>query len=277
MSRGAFSVLGITSLILQVMCVVKVVSITWPYMYSPPKSYSSLSYSVPTRIAFIDVTKRGEEISSRVVKLIEAKAPDVLIINRYTDTSLIGASEGLYPYVLRSSLSSERTVEVFSKSPIPSPTRSEYGFGALPGVFGIFETADGVRFQLGAMDLLLSFSQEAFNRSRLTSRRLASALKYSSQPRIVVGAFRASITSQLVDMYVDQLKLRSLFFNSGVGSLVQSFIDALYLSRNVNAFMARNIEVDERGELRSDVHGFVAVSFTVRIPRTELSLLGTRG
>lgn len=276
MKRG-FSFLGMTLLILNVMCAFKVASIVWPYVYSPAKSYSSLSYSVPTRIMFIDSAERSEDVASRLSTLIETEAPDVLIVARYTDAARIERSGGRYAHVLTSSLPSQRTVEIFSKAPIASPARTEYGFGALPAVLGTFETTDGARFQLGAMDLVLSSSQDSFNRSRLTSRRLASALKYSAEPRIVVGAFRASVTSQLVDMYIDQLKLRSIFFNSGLGRVGQSLVDSLYLSRNLNAFTARKIEVQSQREVRFHDHESAALIFTVRVPRTGSPSLGGGG
>lgn len=277
LARSGFSFGSCMLLTLNVMCVVKTVTITRPYVYAPAKSYSTFEYSRPTRVVFVDVVGRDNWALSHVANAIEEQNPDVVIATRYANTSLDKALSERYPHTLTSSVSSERVVEVFSKTPISSPVRTEYGYGALPGILGTLETSDGFRFQLGAMDLKTSSSQKMFNESRLTSRRLASALRYSVEPRIVVGAFRASITSQVVDMYVDQLKLRSIFFNSGLTRVSQAFGDSLHLSRNLNAFTARTIDVTDPTELRAYDRGFAALGFTVRIPRTAPPLLGIGG
>jgi hypothetical protein len=245
----------------------KIVGMARPYLYAAPKRYSSLSYSLPTRIALLDLTERGEEASLDALSFAEIESPDVLIVARFTETPLPSGVRSWYPHVLVSSTTSGRTVEIFSKAPSHPPERTEYGYGALPGVLGSFETPDGVLFQLGAFDLMLSSSQDSFNKSRLTSRRLASALKYSAEPRIVVGAFRASVTSQLVNMYSDQLKLRSIFFDGGLSRLWRCLVGSIALSQNLNAFTAKNIELLGQREVPPNSQGLAAILFTVRVPR----------
>lgn len=265
--RGSLSVLGLVIVILQALCVAKVVGMTLPYVYGPARSYPKLSYSSSTRFAFIDIIALGERSSLKSRALVEREDPDVVIFARFTEAPLADVLRVRYPHVLASSATSERTVEILSKAPIRAAVRSEYGYGSLPGVLGNFQTSDGVPFQLAAFDLIVSGTQDAFNKSRITSRRLASALKYSTEPRIVVGAFRASVTSQLVDMYVDQLKLRSIFFNSGLSRLWRCVVDSLALSSNLNVFTAKNIQLESEREIRVEADGFAAILFTVRVPR----------
>lgn len=265
--RRTFAVLTLVLVILQALCVAKVVEMARPYVYAPAKSYPKLSYSPSTRFAFIDVVAYGEKSSLKARALVEREDPDVVILARFTEAPLADVLRARYPHVLASSATSERTVEILSKAPIRAAVRNEYGYGSLPGVLGDFQTSDGTPFQLAAFDLIVSSTQDSFNKSRITARRLASALKYSTEPRIVVGAFRASVTSQLVDMYVDQLKLRSIFFNSGFSRLWRCIVESLELSRNLNVFTAKNIELESEREVRAEADGFMAILFTVRVPR----------
>jgi len=265
--RDTLSVFTLVLVILQALCVAKVVEMARPYVYAPSKTYPKLTYSSSTRFAFIDINALGERSSLKARALVEREDPDVVIFARFTEAPLADVLRARYPYVLASSVASDRTVEIVSKAPIRSAVRTEYGYGALPGVFGNFQTPDGVPFQLAAFDLIVSSTQDSFNKSRITARRLASALKYSTEPRIVVGAFRASVTSQLVDMYVDQLKLRSIFFNAGLSQLWRCLVGSLALSRNLNVFTAKNIELESVRELHDESDEFAAILFTVQVPR----------
>ena len=268
-TRAAFSLIGIALFSLQVLCVVKVARNLAPYLYSPQKTYASVEYSSPMRFLFLDVSARGQERSqSSITGLIDTKDPDIIIVARDSEKAVSSQAYARYPFVLASSADSKRKVEIFSKTSLSPPLKTDYGFGALPAVFGVFQTSDGAPFQLGGFDLLPSSSQENFNESRLTSRRLASALKFSSEPRIAVGAFRTSVTSQIVEMYVGPLKLRSVFFNSGFARCLRLIRASFPFDRNLNVFAARKIEVTELKDILSDDGSYAAILFTARIPRT---------
>lgn len=253
-------------LVLIVWCIGKVGQVLFPYVYGPPKSYPALSYSSPVRFLVVDSTQSSVNDFPR---LIEREDPDVVVLTRDAGSDIFRAPNERYPFVLASSIESTRKVEVFSKLPFGAPRRTEYGFDALPAVMGSLQTPDGASFLLGAFDLLPASSQESFNKSRLTSRRLASAIKFSAEPRIVVGAFRASVTSQVVDMYVEQLKLRSIFFNGGLSRAFALVGDSIPFQRNLNVFTARKIQVSGVEDGSADERGSAFVTFTARIPRAE--------
>ena len=264
-TRAPFSFVGIALFVLQVLCIVKVAQIEGTYLYAPPKSYPALTYSNPIRILFVDVLASAHTIqTAQVSGVVEAENPDLVIVTRNADQVVLPHPHDPYPFTLVSSVDSARKVEIFSKTSLSAPLKSEYGFGALPAVLGVFQTSDGVPFQLGAFDLLPS--QESFNSSRLTSRRLASALKFSSEPRIVVGAFRAPVTSQMVDMYASQLKLRSVFCNAGIAKTLGLIRASIPFERNLNIFTARSIDVEGVKEFADDDRGYGAILFTARIP-----------
>jgi hypothetical protein len=132
---------------------------------------------------------------------------------------------------------------------------------------GGFLTREGHPVIIGAFDLLPPWKQEDFLRSRLTSRRLASLLKYETTPRIVLGAFRTSATSQVVNMYPDQLRLRALSFDSGISIVPDLMRQSVNIEKGQHVFTARNIMVSRVVESKADDGGFSAVLFDARIPR----------
>jgi hypothetical protein len=269
--RASFSLLGVVLFALQVMCVVRTVHVVAPYVYAAPKTYSDLSYAAPVRFLMVDISDRSWTAPPKALtSLIDAEKPSVVVILRYgTNTALLKLTER-YSFTVTSSVQSDRTIEIFSKLPVQLPVRTEVGYGALPAILGVVETGDGAHLQLGAVDLLPAYSQDAFVKSRLTSRRLASSLKYSTEPRMVMGAFRASITSQVVDMYVDQLRLRSVFFDSGLAKLRELVCQSLLFEQNLNVFAAGNIEMFHVVEQHGASDGFSAILFDARIPQTPI-------
>ena len=267
-TSARFSLLGVALFVLQLMCVVRTVHLAVPYVYAPPKAYPTLSYAEPIRFLLIDISDRSwSDHPEAVASLVDIENPQVVIVLRYSDGPVLLQSADRYPFTLKSALQSDRTVEIFSKIPFQSTERNELGYGALPAVFGLLEIGDGAHLQLGALDLLPAYSQDSFLKSRLTSRRLASSLKYSKEPRLVVGAFRASITSQIVDMYVDQLRLRSIFFDSGISKVRDLLAHSVAFQHNLNVFTARNIELSHVLESRGADEGFSAILFDARIPK----------
>ena len=262
-----FSLFSVTLFTLQLMCVVRTVHIVVPYLYAAPKAYPPIPYAEPIRFLMIDISEQTRSAHPEAVDaIIDRENPSVVIILRYADVPVLSKSSERYPSRVSASLESDRTVEIFSKLSFRPPLRTEFGYGALPAVFGVLETGDGAHLQVGAIDLLPAYSQDAFVKSRLTSRRLASSLKYSTEPRMVVGAFRASITSQIVDMYVDQLRLRSVFFDSGISKLWELFTQSVLFQHNLNVFMARNIQISDVVEMHGSNDAFSAILFDARIP-----------
>jgi hypothetical protein len=264
------SLMGVSLFVLQLICVVRTTHVVVPYLYATASTYPALSYTEPIRFLVMDISGRAEsEVPAAVATLLEMENPSVVIVLRHADLAARFPARDRYPFSITSSLHSDRVVEIVSKVPFHEPIRSEFGYGALPAVFGVLEVGEGARLQLGALDLLPAYSQDFFVKSRLTSRRLASSLRYSAEPRMVVGAFRASVTSQIVDMYVDQLRLRSLFFDSGFSKLGALVAQSFAFEGNLNVFSARTIEVSRVIESRGAGAGFSALLFDARIPKMQ--------
>jgi hypothetical protein len=239
-----------------------------PYLYAKQKTYSNLAYSPPVRFLFIDIAEvKGNAHGEALKAFIDVEDPSMIVLTRFADTPVLDAVADRFPSRYLSHPSNGRIVEILSKLESRSPVRLDYGYAALPAVEGEFLTSDGSPVIVGAFDLLPPFKQEDFVRSRLTSRRLASSLKYATKPRIVFGAFRTSVTSQVVSMYTEQLRLRGLSFNSGISRVPELLKQSVNFEKMVHVFTARRIEVSRIVESQADDGGFSAVLFDARIPR----------
>ncbi len=254
--------------ILQIACVVRTVKMVWPYLYATPKVYAKLSYTDPVRFLFVDISSHQGNVHADALKaFIDIEAPAFIILNRFGEVPILSSVADRYPYKLISTVENARAVEILSTFPFSEPPRREYGYAALPAVLGEFRVQDDVSVLVGAFDALAPHNQGDFIRSRLTARRMASSLKYASKPRIVFGAFRTPVTSQIVEMYSAQLHLRSLFFNQGIVALPEILKSSIGLEHNLNIFTARNIAVSRIIESHADDDGFSAVLFDARVPR----------
>lgn len=253
---------------LQVLCIARTGQMVMPYLYAQQKSYPRLVYSAPERFLFIDISERSGIAHAEALKsFIDVEDPSMIIITRYADAPILAPVAERFPSRFVSSPSKNRVVEVLAKLKPRGRIRLDYGYAALPAVAGEFLSRDGVPFVIGAFDLLPPWRQEDFLRSRLTSRRIASALKYTSKPRIVFGSFRTSRTSQIVDMYPSQLRLRELFFDSGISIVPELLKESLSFEKSQHVFTARNIVVSRVIESRAEDGGFAAVLFDARVPR----------
>lgn len=253
---------------LQVLCVARTGQIVMPYIYAKQKSYPNLAYSSPVRFLFIDISERsGNAHAAALQAFVDVEDPAMIILTRYADTPILAAVAERFPSRFVSLPLNNRVVEVISKLQPQHPARVDYGYAALPAVAGEFRTVEGTPVVVGAFDLLPPREQDDFLRSRLTSRRLASFLKYMTKPRIVFGAFRTSRTSQVVDMYPDQLRLRELSFDSGISIVPELVRESFNFEKSQRVFTARNIIVSRVVQSKADDEGFSAVLFDARIPR----------
>ena len=252
---------------LQILCITRTGQIVMPYLYAKQKSYPQLLYSDPTRFLFIDISERtGNAQADALNAFIHVEDPSMEILTRYTDTPKLAAVADRFPHRFISRTSDSRVVEIFSKLKVREPIRLDAGYAALPAVMSEFLTSEGYPFMVGAFDLLPPYNQEDFLRSRLTSRRVASYLKYSTKPRMVFGAFRTSVTSQIVDMYAGQLHLRALSFDSGISIVPDIMRQSGNFDKVPHVFTARRIQISRIIESKADDDGFSAVLFDARIP-----------
>lgn len=270
--RISWTVSRIILVTLQAVCVARTGQIVIPFLYAKPKTYPHLVYSSPIRFLFIDISERtGNAHRDALKAFVDVEDPSLIVVTRFADSPIFNAVSDRFPARYLSHTSNGRVVEILSKLEPLGSTRLDYGYAALPAVEGEFLTTEGIPFFLGAFDLLPPYTQQDFLRSRLTSRRLASFLKFENTPRLVFGAFRTSVTSQIVDMYPGQLRLRALSFNSGISIVPDLVRQSVRFDKALHVFTARRIDVSRVVQSQADDGGFSSVLFDARIPKEIVS------
>ena len=263
MFRRRVTVYRSISLALQVACCFSVISIVIPYITYSKNNGRDLGYSAPISILLVDDSARGLTTTEG------APLPTsdiVVIVGSMQGHTVHVENDGELPYAVQSASEREPKVEIRSRFPFNDTAKRDVGYKALPAVFGTFAVSEGTFLEIGAFDLKPSLSQEDFVASRLTSRRIATLLRFSTTPRMVLGAFHAPITSQIVDMYPDQVRLKSVLFNQGISGLWRRIKEVFSWGSALNAFVAKNIILERVTEYEYERDGWRGISFVARVP-----------
>jgi hypothetical protein len=113
------------------------------------------------------------------------------------------------------------------------------GIEAFPGGVFVLQQEGSAAIEIGVMRLERSISSEVFERNRVTSRRLASLMRNSDEPRLVVAQFGTTPFSQLMAIYPKQARLRSLMFGMELSKMFEIAWPAL-VSPGSNIFVSRD-------------------------------------
>ncbi len=103
-------------------------------------------------------------------------------------------------------------IALYSHYPFGPRRLTKLGVAALPGALFEVLLSNDLTIELGVMTLLPALSAESLEQSRITSRRLASLMRSSQGPRVVIAQFNTTPFSQLRGIYLDQVKLVSLSY-----------------------------------------------------------------
>jgi hypothetical protein len=165
---------------------------------------------------WIDQWGRGDSISA-LQALVTRKAPMVLMVSgENSAVELLGAMTERFPNQVRTQCTDGDVISVFSQLPFGAQQFDNLGVEAFPGGVFSLQVHDGRQIELGVMALSRSTSQELFERNRITARRLSSLMRNSREPRIVAAQFSTTPFSQLMALYPEQARLRSLMFGAGL-------------------------------------------------------------
>ena len=233
--RRRVTLLLLFAIITQLYLVGRVGGLLLPYIYQPRSYASKASATTDLSIFFsqVDFASEGLAVLQQVIR---EKAPAlVILLGSHTELNLAERALANFPSKLRTPETGARGILILSQIPFEDPPRDNLGYDALPGVYLRLVMPGGMRTAMGVVDLLPAISPEAFSRSKITSRRLATLMRYGKEPRIVVGGFEATPFSPIVSMYSGQVGLRS----------VRNNMKDLFLYRTIdNTFVSKQIAVE---------------------------------
>lgn len=204
--------------------------------------------------------------AQRLHEEVSARAPAIVVLVGER-AQLDRARETLPPFPFAAQ-SEPRGVLVLSQFEPGQESRMSLGLDSLPGLFLSLRVPDAGPLLLGALDLIPAASQDDFFSSKVTSRRLATLLRYRSEPRVVAGNFSATPFAPLVNMYRRQLSMRSVMFGHG---LFRTFDleDPLVRLTLDNAFVSKDIAVEQFETIDGISERRAALAWRMRVPRQK--------
>ena len=259
------SVTLLYALVVQAFLVYRVSALASPYLHFSRwvAIESNRAIDLPMLLSHTDFTPSG---AARLADVVAAQAPAVAILVGRPE-QLLRAQEILpkYPFVVESEPTGVLVLSRFEPS---EESRVSLGFDSLPGLFLNLKVPDVGPLLLGALDLIPAASQDDFFASKVTSRRLATLMRYREEPRIVVGNFNATPFAPLVNMYRRQLSMRSVMFGQG---LIRTFdlADPLVRLTLDNAFVSKDVAVMRFEALEGISVHRSTLSWQVRLARAE--------
>lgn len=250
----------------QAYLVARVAGLAAPFYAPQPTASGELGGGVSVLFSHVDFAPNGVP---RLAKEAAARKPDIIVLVGERQ-SLDVAQEALAPManVLSSEQDGPRGVRVFSDF-VPQPGgETGLGVGTLPSLFVRLQIPQSSStLLLGALDLLPAASQGDFFQSKVTSRRIATLMRYAPEPRIVVGSFEATPFSPIVSMYARQVHLLSVMAGRGLWRTFDA-ADPLIRMTLDHAFVSDDMEVSSLDMIGGISARRVSIAFTARLPKS---------
>lgn len=205
--------------------------------------------------------------AGEIEQLIERNDPTIVFLGGNSTADVVSTDTmKRYPHMARTSSTGQGSILLLSKIPFGLPVADDLGIEAFPGGVFVLEPEGEAPVEIGVMSMEPSTSQDVFERNRITSRRLASLMRNSHAPRLVVAQFNTTPFSQQMAIYPEQARLRSLMFGTGLGEFLGTS-SPFVAAPTSNVFVSRNFvrNTFERVHLKSCKHP--GLSFTIRYAR----------
>lgn len=249
-------------------CLLKVSATLKPYVTYPMEPSKSVLYVAHGSFLLMDHTGTRWN-SAQAREALRSLNPDIVV-----ELRSVGGDElpveawSQYPYTVRSDESDQRYIVLRSTKPILSPAALHLGVDAYPGLLASVSFAPDLTLDIAAINLETARHRLAFDRTRISARRLASGIRYSDNPRVVFGGFRAPPSSPTTTLFSEQLRLKSVLFNRGlpeVGRIINRLIEPDSI---LNVFTAKKMRIYDVREWSTESDGFSGISFRADLPKS---------
>ena len=253
---------------LSLACLFRVSAVLKPYVVYPMGPSKKVEFVAQGSFLLVDHTETGWD-AARVGEALRSLNPDIVV-----ELCSVGAEElspqewSRYPYTLRSDESDQRYVVLRSIKPIQSTMALNLGVDAYPGLLASVSFAPDLTLDIGAINLETARHRLAFDRTRISARRLASGIRYSDNPRVVFGGFRAPPSSSTTTLFSDQLRLKSVLFNRGLPQVGRIILSLFKPDTILNVFTAKTIRIHDVREWSAQSDGFRGISFSADLPKS---------
>lgn len=263
-SRAFYRSVRWISLVAQLYMIIHVVVLARPYIVFDrwPGLHENAS-AQEVRLMYVDRLDSSQAYDATLAEL-RSQRPTLLIVSGEGFDNLIArVPAGEYPVRISTAPSNSGRVHLLAQGRVKLEPLQELGFGAMPG--GLVKVRiDSRSLELGLIALQPSLSKDSFESNRISSRRLASLMRASESSRVVVGSFNATPFSQLVSVYAEQVRMRSIFFGRGFRKTFD-MTRAVVAFPFTNAFVSKDLRPVNVEVLRLAGHDRAAIAFSVHL------------
>jgi hypothetical protein len=201
-----------------------------------------------------------------LTKIVARYSPTIVLVSgTLSDSNSAAVSIPRYPHRLELKAAGSDRIVFMSQLPLGSSAELQLGIGAEAGGFIPLLVGENKTVQIGAIDLKYASNAIDFERKRISSRRLSALVRNGVDTRIVVGQFRSTPFSQLVSIYSQQARVRSLRFNAGIFK-AQSILNYCQAECAAQVFVSRDVIPGQLEEFQMDGRQQPALFFQVSVP-----------
>lgn len=258
---------------MELACLVRIGWVIRPYVWHATEMETRVSHVRSEKFLLLDLADGSLDVS-RIAKALVEPRPAVVVVLAAQRGEALSPLWAQYPYKISSDVAYEGRVDLRSTFPLVGPTVTGFGIEAYPALMSKIRVSPEVELDIAAFDLQVPQARLDFERSRVSARRVASAFRYSTYPRMVFGGFRMPPTAPPTTMYVEYLRLKSVLFTRGVTGLWEVTRRLFDFSSNINVFTAQSIKISDVNEWTVSRDGFRGLAFTAAFPASPRDGMG---
>ncbi len=238
----------------------------WPYVWFDRWTGKRIE-STATSVSGMWIDSWTEQQDPRaLMSIVERYSPTIIAISgRIPDAHNFAVPLDRYPHRLTLQAADSGEISFMSQLPIGAGAKLDLGINAAVGGFIPVQLTAGKTVQIGTIDLKQATTPADFEQKRISARRLSALIRNGADTRIVLGQFNCTPFSQLVSIYTQQARVRSLRFNSGP---LQSLRILRYCRTEcpAQAFVSRDVLPEHVEEFRLAGREQQGLFFRVLIP-----------
>jgi hypothetical protein len=244
----------------------KMIDRVWPYIWFDRWSNSIAdSAAVPISGLWVDSWTERDDPSA-LMNLVTRHSPTIVLVSgAIPDLNSAAVSLQRYPHRVELQAAGADKISFMSQLPLGSSAKLDLGINADVGGLIPLLVGENKTVQIGTLDLKYAKSAVDFERKRVSSRRLSALVRNGVDTRIVVGQFNSTPFSQLVSIYSQQARVRSLRFNAGLFEAL-SILKYCQTECPAQVFVSRDVRPGQLEEFHLDGREQPALLFKVSVP-----------
>lgn len=246
---------------IQIICIIYYIAFLWSFFFGAPLYYDSelvdSSHYENSSLNQIETDKGLNQQKLGVLfanvytantqyqdlkKTISNYKPDLIglvEINREWIRELNLSGE--YPYHFEIPREDNFGIAIYSKYPFNEEAQSNFGEDIAPAIFSVVRLPNNKNLNITVLHCMPPLSQDALYHNRLLLRRVASKVRFTEDPTIIMGDLNATPYSSYYKRIVNWANLRNAFWGAGLirtwnvwNPLIRLQLDHIFIKGSIN-------------------------------------------